>query len=161
MVLLGAATHPWDGGLGGWYQVNDTILGRPARALATAFVPESVGENGLRSVFAPQAVPEGYGTHTGLELTFRRAVQETNTRQVNALYRFVSRLQPRYASLTLPIEALHGDQDTIVGLEIHSRRMIEDVASAHLTVLEGVGHMPHHAAPVEVVAAIDRINAAR
>lgn len=161
VVLLGAATHPWDGGLGGWYRVNETPFGRPARALATAFVPDRIADSGLQSVFAPQPVPEGYRTHVGVELTFRRSVQETNTRQVNTLFSFVSRMQPRYANLTLPIEAIHGDVDTIVGLEIHSRRMAEEVASARLTVLPGVGHMPHHAAPEVVVQAIDRIRAAR
>ena len=35
----------------------------------------------------------------------------------------------------------------------------ELIPGAELTVLEGVGHMPHHAAPVTAVAAIDRVAA--
>ena len=34
--------------------------------------------------------------------------------------------------------------------------MVREVLSARLTVLKDVGHMPHHAAPDQVVAAIDR-----
>ena len=161
VVLLGGATHPWDGSLGAWYRVNATPVARPARALATALAPEAMLDTALESVFAPQPVPEGYEAFFGTPLSLRRAVQETNTRQVNALNELVTRMQPRYATLTIPIEALHGTEDTIVGLDIHSRRMAAEVASARLTVMEGVGHMPHHADPAAVTAAIDRIAARR
>ncbi|GAB4270462.1 MAG: alpha/beta hydrolase [Pararhodobacter sp.] len=156
LVLLGGATHPWEGGLGLWYRVNDTALGAPARALVTAFAPEAAVQSTLASVFAPAPVPEGYAEHFGAGLSLRRDSQANNTRQVNALLEHVTRMQPLYAGLTLPIEVLHGDQDTIVGLEIHSRRLAAEVASAHLTVLEGAGHMPHHSHPDEVLAAIHR-----
>lgn len=159
VVLLGAVTHPWDGGLGAWYRVNDTPLGPPARALAAAFAPGMQISGALSSVFDPDPVPTGYAEHFGAELSLRRAVQATNTRQVNALNGHVARMQPRYANLDLPIEILHGTEDTIVGLEIHARRLVAEVPSARLTVLEGVGHMPHHARPGDVVAAIDRVAA--
>ncbi len=41
-------------------------------------------------------------------------------------------------------------------LEVHSARLAELIPGANLTVLENVGHMPHHTVPDEVVAAIDR-----
>lgn len=157
VVLLGAATHPWDGALGTWYQINDTALGRPARALAAAFAPDARIAGVLESVFEPDAVPTGYTDHFGAELALRRDVQATNTRQVNALNTHVARMQPRYAGLDLPIEVLHGTADTIVGLEIHARRMVQEVATARLTELEGVGHMPHHARPDAVVEAVHRV----
>ena len=156
LVLLAGATYPWESGLGLWYRINDTALGRPGRALASAFVPPSAVDTVLTSVFSPAPMPEGYAQHFGGVLSLRRSSQEANTRQVNALLDNLTRMQPRYAALTLPIEIVHGDADTIVGLEIHSRRMAADLPNAHLTVIEGAGHMPHHSHPDAVLAAIRR-----
>jgi pimeloyl-ACP methyl ester carboxylesterase len=37
--------------------------------------------------------------------------------------------------------------------------MVERIAGARLTLLEGVGHMPHHSDPDAAIAAIDRVAA--
>ena len=55
------------------------------------------------------------------------------------------------------VEIVHGDADTIVPLDIHSEPLARLLPDATLTVLPGIGHMPHHAAPDAVVAAIDRV----
>ncbi|WP_323036812.1 alpha/beta hydrolase [Pararhodobacter sp.] len=157
VVLLAGATHPWDTALGGWYRLNDTPLGRPARATVAAFAPESMVATVLDSVFSPTPIPEGYVAYFGPNLSIRRDSQANNTRQVNDLLTYVTEMQPAYADLTLPIEILHGDQDTIVGLEIHSRRMAAEAPGAVLTILPDTGHMPHHSHPDAVVDAIDRI----
>jgi pimeloyl-ACP methyl ester carboxylesterase len=58
--------------------------------------------------------------------------------------------------LTLPVELVHGDADTIVPLTIHSVPLSKILPNVHLTVLPGTGHMPHHAQAQAVVAAIAR-----
>ena len=52
-----------------------------------------------------------------------------------------------YPTLTLPVELIHGDADTIVPLTIHSQPLSRILPDARLTVLPGTGHMPHHAHP--------------
>ena len=61
-----------------------------------------------------------------------------------------------YPTLTLPVEILHGTDDTTVPLNIHSEPLARQIPGAILTRLQGVGHMPHHADPDAVLAAIDR-----
>ena len=56
----------------------------------------------------------------------------------------------------MPIEIVHGDADDTVYLDVHSGRMARELPNAHLTVLPGIGHMPHHADPQAIVDAIDR-----
>jgi pimeloyl-ACP methyl ester carboxylesterase len=51
---------------------------------------------------------------------------------------------------------VHGDADTTVGLDIHSKPLEERLPHANLTVLPGIGHMPHHVREGEVVAAVKR-----
>lgn len=156
LVILGGATYPWNTPLGGWYRLNRTPLARPSRTLVAGLLPDSAIDGIVASVFEPDPVPEGYIAHLGTGLSMRRSSLEANVRQVNALNGFLNEMQPQYQTLTLPIELVHGDADRTVGLEIHSRPMARDLPNAHLTVLEGVGHMPHHARPEATVAAIRR-----
>lgn len=157
VVLLAGATHPWPGeALGLWYRLNTTAIGEPARALATALAPSATLETALAGVFRPAPVPAGYSAHFGAPLALRRNSQAANTRQVNALLQHVTRQQPAYAGLSVPLEIVHGDRDTIVGLEIHARRMAAEVEGARLTVIAGGGHMPHHSHPELVVDVIER-----
>ncbi|WP_245242969.1 alpha/beta hydrolase [Pararhodobacter sp. SW119] len=156
LVLLAGATHPWPGDLGFWYRMHDSALGRFARAALAALAPKSVAEGVLQDVFAPAPMPPGYSEHFGTGLALRRDQQAANARQVNALLEHVSQMRPHYADLTLPIEAVHGAADTIVGLEIHSAALAGEVDSVNLTVIEGAGHMPHHSHPQVVMDAIDR-----
>jgi len=156
LVLIAPASHPWPGDLGLWYRLNETALGRVGRGMLAALTPVSVVDRITASVFAPDPMPPGYAAHFGTGLALRRSAQEANTRQVNALLEQVTRMQPLYAGLTLPIEILHGDADTIVGLHIHSEPLAAEVASTNLTVIDGAGHMPHHTHPQETLDAIDR-----
>lgn len=156
LVIIGGATYPWEGGLGLWYRINNGPLGNIGRHMLSALVPESAARRTFAAVFAPDPVPGGYVDHFGAGLSMRRSSQEANTRQVNALNGYLRQMQPGYGALSLPIELVHGDSDTIVGVEIHSARLDRDVASAHLTRIAGGGHMPHHSHPQTVIEAIER-----
>ena len=156
LVLLAPASHPWPGELGFWYRVNETALGGAGRVLLAALTPRPVADRVVATVFDPDPMPPGYAAHFGTGLSLRRASQEANNRQVNALFDHVSEMHRGYPALTLPIEIVHGTADTIVGLHLHSERLAAEVAAANLTVIEAGGHMPHHSHPEVVMDAIDR-----
>jgi len=80
----------------------------------------------------------------------------TNVSHINALRPQVEAMQRDYPTLSLPIELVHGDADTIVPLHIHSAPLMNLIPNGALTVLNGAGHMPHHTHPASVIAAIDR-----
>jgi pimeloyl-ACP methyl ester carboxylesterase len=65
-------------------------------------------------------------------------------------------MERRYPDLRLPIEIVHGAEDTTVPIAVHSEPLSRIVGSANLTILPGIGHMPHHADPGAAIAAIDR-----
>lgn len=157
IILVGGVAEPWPGELGWTYTTfGSTLGGALAVPLVTAFLPDSYIENSVDAVFTPQAAPEGYGTHIGASMALRRVSMRANNQQVNALRPHVVEMQKRYGTLTMPIEAVHGEADTTVPLEIHAQVLMGDVPNGALTVLPGIGHMPQHAAPDDVVAAIDR-----
>jgi len=156
VVLLAGATMPWPGDLGFLYRFLGSPAGFVGRGVIAGLVSERTARGVTSNIFAPDRAPRGYMDHFGPGMSMRRASQEANTRQVNALKDHVTRMAQDYPRLTLPIEALHGTADTIVGLRIHSERLSREVGSVNLTVLEGVGHMPHHARRDETLAAIAR-----
>lgn len=157
LVLVGAVAEPWPGDLGWQYTLNGTPLGGALVVpLIAALVPMGYVEDGIGAVFAPQTAPEGYGDHLGVGLTLRRESMRANAQHVNALRPHVVEMQKKYGTLTLPIEIVHGDADTIVPLSVHAAILINDVPNGALRVLQGAGHMPQHTHPDEVEAAIDR-----
>ena len=157
LVTIGSPSLPWPGTLDLWYRLNERpLLRRLLVPLAAAWVPEGYVDRAVVGVFAPQPVPEGYLAHLGTDLTLRRDALDANVQQINSLRPQIVAMEPRLPTLTLPIEMVHGDADSIVPLHIHSAPLAERLPNAHLTVLEGVGHMPHHSHPEAVLAAIDR-----
>lgn len=157
VVMLAGVSHPWPGDIDLLYRVNSNPVGGALLVpLITAFVPHGYINTVVASIFAPQDAPEGYLDHVGTNLTLRRSALRANARQINGLRPHVVEMHEGYPNLTMPIEVVHGDADTIVPLSVHSEPLSERVDSATLTVLEGAGHMPHHTHPDEVVAAIER-----
>ena len=95
-------------------------------------------------------------------LTLRAETLRANARQVSRLKPFLTAMAEAYPQLQVPVEIVHGTADRIVSHTIHAEAMAKVLPRARLTLLDGVGHMPHHAAPGETVAAIRRaVQAAR
>ena len=156
LVLIGAPSLPWPGKLDPWYRLTSTTVGRAvAIPLASAFVPDAYVRSAIESVFAPDPVPPGYDAWLGIALTLRRSSLKANTAQINALRAEIVTLKLRYPALTLPVELIHGTADTIVPLRIHSLPLSQILPNAKLTVIDGAGHMPHHAHADAVIAVID------
>ncbi|MCO4847572.1 MAG: alpha/beta hydrolase [Yoonia sp.] len=148
---------PWPGDLGRYYTINGSALGGAfVIPLISSVASDSQIEMAIDGVFAPQPAPAGYTQHVGARLTLRPDSFRANVRQVNKLYPYVVALTARYPELTLPIEILHGTADATVPIDIHAREIVKIVLSVRVRELEGVGHMPHHVAPLETVDAIAR-----
>ena len=90
-------------------------------------------------------------------MTLRRSSLLENARQRVSLLPQIEAMVPRYASLDIPVEILHGDADATVPLHVHSEPLSQLLPNAILTVLPGIGHMPHHSDPLSVVVTLDRL----
>lgn len=157
LVIVSGATEPWPGGLGPLYRVTGSAWGGGLVVpLISAFATPDLVKRAIGTVFAPQAPPPSYLDRIGAGLTLRRTSFRANARQVNTLRPHLVEMSARYGDLRLPVEIVHGTADDIVPLDVHSERLVTQIPDARLTRLDGIGHMPHHAAPGEVIAAIDR-----
>ncbi len=156
-MLMAGATYPWEGPRDAFSaRLAHPVFGPIIARLITAWAPQDYVAASIESIFEPQPAPKGYGASVGVPLVLRPATLIANAQQRDDLRDQVRALHTHYKDLTLPIEIVHGDADTIVGLSVHSERMVQDVGSANLTVLPGIGHMPQHVSQTEVIAAIHR-----
>ncbi|MGK7652914.1 alpha/beta fold hydrolase [Roseovarius sp. B08] len=158
LVLLASVSNPWPGELGTFYNVTGTALGGAAAVpLITALASAERVQRSIAGTFAPQKPPRGYSDYLGPGLTLRRETLRANGQQVLGLRPHIVAMSQQYRDvLRMPVEIVHGDADDTVPLEVHSIPLSKQLRNGNLTVLEGVGHMPHHVRPRASVAAIDR-----
>lgn len=155
IVILSGATMPWPGDVDWTYRILGSLPGGAALPpFVSAFVPRSYVEGALESVFAPQPVPDRYLADAGVMMATRIDTLRANARQVNALRPHVVEMSQRYGEVEIPVEILHGTADTTVYASVHAEPLARVLPDAGLTILQGVGHMPHH---VEQDAVMDVI----
>ena len=108
----------------------------------------------LRRVFAPCVVPERFKRAYPMPLAMRasqmRAVDDEAAMLLDAA-KVLSRL---YGELSVPVRLIAGSDDRIVDTDEHSARLHRELGTSTFHRVPGCGHMVHHAAPEEVLAAI-------
>lgn len=158
LVLLGAVTHPWPGGVAWYHHVTRwPIIGPAFVRLVGVPAASQMLEAGAQSVFAPRPVTPGYLERGEIELLLRPQTFRANSQDIAATHDFVSAQMSRYRELKMPVVAITGDSDAIVSPIIHSAAIARQAPRGRFVLLPGVGHMPHHAAPEIVVEAIDQM----
>ncbi len=158
LFLLSAPSQIWPGGLGWQYDVATTpVLGWIAARVLPLMAGDKLTRRTLKVIFEPQGVSDGYYNHIQPALSLRPDVVLSNARQVAGLKEQLRRIIPRYSSLTMPVEIVHGTADDTVPISIHSERLANDLPNAVLTSLEGIGHMPQHTAWDQVHTALIRL----
>ena len=160
IVTLAGATMPWGGKLAFYYSLADSDLtGGLFSRLVNAVVSQDRIAGFLTETFEPQPVPEGYADYIGGPLATRPSTFRHNARDITRLEGILKQQSLSYPQVQIPVEILHGTADTTVWPEIHAQGMHALLPSSRLTLMDGVGHMPHHADAEAVVAAIDRLAA--
>ncbi len=159
VVSVAGATHPWGGGAGLAYTLGSTMAfsGLVRRALSLvidADEPEAV----LKRIFRPNPAPEGYARYVGVGLALRPGTFRNNAADLAALNGKLETQAPRYGQLAAPVEVIHGTADRTVWASVHAEPLARDAPQGRLTLLDGVGHMPHHVAPEAVIAAVQRLS---
>ncbi len=158
LVLVAAPGIPWTTPLDPVYLVTSHPIGSAlAVPLLTAFVPDRTVVAAFEDVFAPQAVPETFAQHFGVGLALRRGSMRANAKQRANLLTEITALAPRYTEISVPTGIVHGTADTTVNYDLHAVNLAQRIPQAQLHTLQGIGHMPHHVATADVVAAVEAV----
>jgi pimeloyl-ACP methyl ester carboxylesterase len=162
LVLLAPVTHPWPGGIS-WY--NDIAVLPVIGPLFARTIVLPLGlcllRRAVAQVFAPQAAPERYVRRAASLLLLRPAEFIANAQDLATLEGFVAEQVPHYRAIRAPTVIITGDCDRTVSPKIHARAAAALIPDAKLVELAGIGHMLPHAAPAEIIAAIDELAARR
>jgi pimeloyl-ACP methyl ester carboxylesterase len=157
LVLLAPPTHP---GLWPLSRLN-AMLASPigwlfAYTLALPFGAILIWP-GSRTAFLPQVIPRHYVKGSAAMLVLRPATLLNNWADVGCLEEALARQAERYGALLVPTILLNGDRDPLVPPEKHAMKLAAAAPVVKLTVLPGLGHMLHHAAPDSVVEAVEEL----
>ena len=159
LVLVAPPTHP---GFAAISWVNTALAGPLgwllARTLAFPFGVALIWY-GSRMAFLPQVIPKKYVKRTAAMLVLRPVTLMANWADVGALDKFLTAQAARYTALAVPTIALTGDADPIAPPARHSEKLAAAAPVVKLIVLPGFGHMLHHDAADQVVAAVEEISA--
>ncbi len=157
-VILAGLTYPWPAGDNAYHAAASTSLFGPAiNAIVRNRALKSGAAGAVDWVFRPQIPPVGYAEYIGAELASRPATFRENGRDITNINEAMAALIPRYSGISIPVELIHGTEDSILPVEAHAERFKAALPAARFTALKGVGHMVHHAAPKEMLAAARRI----
>jgi len=158
LVFVSPATHPWPGGINLHIRVGALpVVGRIFAELTAMPIGLALIPRALRNVFGPNGVPPDYRAQIGAALVLRPSSFIANCRDIAGLYGHLTAMAAHYHQIDAPTEVVTGDEDAIVAPAIHAYGLARDIPGARLTILPGVGHMPHWSAPQAVVEAIERV----
>lgn len=157
-VLISAVSRPFELESNWLYELMCVPgLGWLASQFVPLFANRSYVSRSVAAIFAPQRPPDGYLEHVVSPRSMCPPVFRCNAAQVRELAREMARRKDTAASLMMPIELIHGVEDNIVCAEQHAMSFANTIPGVKMTLLEKIGHMPHHITPDELYAALERI----
>jgi pimeloyl-ACP methyl ester carboxylesterase len=137
------------------------VLGDVMRYTVTAVSARLLLNRLVRAMFAPREVPARFVPTLSREMMVRPIQLRANAEDAAFMIPQAKSSSDRHHELRMPVTIVAGAEDTVIDIESHSRRLHRELAGSTLRVVPGAGHMVHHAAPDEVVAAVDRFEISR
>ncbi len=158
LLLMNAVSNPWVLPPSKLYEMAAGDITGPIMATSlSAFAPQSMVEDTMQSIFAPQPTPEGYLDYIGVGLTLRKTTLRANGKQVHGLLPHIEEQSLRYPELTMPVEIIHGADDVTIPASVHADVLAKQLPKATYTRVPNVGHSVHHYGHDEIMAAVARI----
>lgn len=116
-------------------------------------------EQALKEVFAPEPVPEDFGTEGGGLLAMRPGNFYASSTDLVDLEGELEGMVERYPTLRVPVSILYARADNLLNFQKHGERTASEIPGAAIELVEG-GHMLPFTQP-ELTAAFVRRAAAR
>src|SRR3954449_9406036 len=131
LIMLAPVAYPWPGGVGRYNEVIATpVIGPLLAHTITLPLGLLLAGPGVRNVFLPQVMPDGFVGDTATPLLLRPREFLANARDLVTLKAAVAEQAPRYADIRAPTLIITGEIDKTVSTNIHSRPLAAVVPDA-------------------------------
>ena len=137
------------------------VLGDVMRYTVTAVSARLLLNRLVRAMFAPNDVPAHFIATLSREMMVRPIQLRANAEDAAFMIPQAKASSERHHELRMPVAIIAGAEDKVIDVEAHSARLHREIGGSTLAVVPGAGHMVHHAAIDEVVAAVDRFEMPR
>lgn len=131
------------------------VLGDLLRWTLSPWVGRLAWQLILRRIFGPAPVPVRFAALPVWMMLRPGQLRAAAAESAMMIPASIS-LRSRYRELAMPVLVLAGEQDRHVKCE-QSRRLANELSRGELWITPGAGHMLHHFAPEELVAAVDAV----
>jgi pimeloyl-ACP methyl ester carboxylesterase len=111
----------------------------------------------LRTMFAPRRVPDRFGDNFPEALIPRPKQIRAMSQEGAIVVPAAAALRRHYGGVSCPSVVIAGDADHVVDPEDQSIRLAHELNDAELRIVPGAGHMVHHADPLALAQAINRV----
>jgi len=130
------------------------IVDHLLRQTIMPFVWRLMVSDAVRRVFAPCVVPESFKKAYSIPHALRPSQIKAVAEEAAMLLEAAKTFSELYKELSVPVRLIAGSDDRIVDTDKHSARLHQELGKSTFRKVPGSGHMVHHAAPEEVIAAI-------
>ena len=131
------------------------VLGDVMRYTVTAVSARLLLNRLVEAMFAPREVPGYFVPALSREMMVRPVQLRANAEDAAFMVPQAKSSSERHRELRMPVAIVAGAEDKVIDVEAQSRRLHRELKGSTLAIVAGAGHMVHHAAPDDVVAAVD------
>jgi pimeloyl-ACP methyl ester carboxylesterase len=136
------------------------VIGDVLRYTVSPLIGRMIWPVMLRRIFGPASVPQRFASDFPVWMTLRPSQMRAAAADSALLIPAAFSLRKRYHELTVPVTIMVGDSDRYANMHTHSEQLHHELPHSKLHVTRGAGHMLHHLAVDEVMAAIEQANQA-
>jgi len=112
----------------------------------------------FKFLFSPLKVPSAFRNAYSVPMATRPCQLKSFADDTVTMPTAAGHICSRYGEIDVPVRLIAGVNDKVVSTQEQSERLNRDLKDCELKLLEGVGHMSHHARPDLVVAAVDALS---
>jgi pimeloyl-ACP methyl ester carboxylesterase len=133
------------------------LIGNLLRHTVLPLVGRLSAPAAFRKLFNPLPVSQAFLDQYSVGMATRPSQLKSTADDTVSMPAAARALSAHYGEITVPVQIIAGAEDDIVTTSDQSVRLHKALPASSIEVLEGVGHMTHHARPDLVVLAVDRL----
>lgn len=130
------------------------VIGDLMRYTVSPWIGRLMWRSTAKLLFAPSQITDSFRAYPAW-MSLRPLPMRASAAEMGLAIVAAARMQKEYRDIRIPVVIMAGTDDRYVNSGWNSVRLHRELPGSELTLAPGAGHMVHHIAPEEVMAAID------